>query len=182
MNSAAVVPHLDLELRPSYLSLSYTTASEPLLVWEVLAISASHEVTWVLVQSESRLRGKFISSSVRAFQRAEIRSYSRAPLPRSRSYFILTFDQRFRFGSEPNQPEPSHCSHFARVSVSLSTVTLTSSSPPSLSPSHTGDRPAHKMSLARTINYIRKEGIKKFWRDLNYIGDAKSGRLVGVDR
>lgn len=38
------------------------------------------------------------------------------------------------------------------------------------------------MSLARTINYIRKEGIKKFWRDLNYIGDAKSGTLVGIDR
>lgn len=38
------------------------------------------------------------------------------------------------------------------------------------------------MSLARTVNYIRKEGLRKFWRDLNYIGDAKSGRLVGVDR
>ncbi|CBQ69154.1 related to nadh-ubiquinone oxidoreductase subunit b17.2 [Sporisorium reilianum SRZ2] len=38
------------------------------------------------------------------------------------------------------------------------------------------------MSLARTINYIRREGLRKFWRDLNYIGDAKSGRLVGIDR
>ncbi len=38
------------------------------------------------------------------------------------------------------------------------------------------------MSLARTINAIRKDGIKKFWRDLNYIGDAKTGRLVGIDR
>lgn len=38
------------------------------------------------------------------------------------------------------------------------------------------------MSLARTIAAIRKDGIKKFWRDLNYIGDAKTGRLVGTDR
>lgn len=42
--------------------------------------------------------------------------------------------------------------------------------------------PITTMSLARTINYIRKEGLRKFWRDINYIGDAKSGRLVGVDR
>lgn len=38
------------------------------------------------------------------------------------------------------------------------------------------------MSLARTINYIRKEGLAKFFRDISYIGDAKSGRLVGTDR
>ncbi|EPQ27672.1 uncharacterized protein PFL1_04810 [Pseudozyma flocculosa PF-1] len=38
------------------------------------------------------------------------------------------------------------------------------------------------MSLARTINYIRQVGLKRYWRDLNYIGDAKAGRLVGTDR
>ncbi|KAN0064134.1 hypothetical protein ACQY0O_003301 [Thecaphora frezii] len=38
------------------------------------------------------------------------------------------------------------------------------------------------MSLARTINYIRQVGFKRYWRDLNYIGDAKAGRLVGTDR
>lgn len=38
------------------------------------------------------------------------------------------------------------------------------------------------MSLPRTISHIRKSGLKKFWRDLNYIGDAKAGTLVGTDR
>lgn len=37
------------------------------------------------------------------------------------------------------------------------------------------------MSLARTIKHIRQAGLKKFWRDLQYIGDAKAGTLVGVD-
>ncbi|CEH14449.1 NADH:ubiquinone oxidoreductase, B17.2 subunit [Ceraceosorus bombacis] len=38
------------------------------------------------------------------------------------------------------------------------------------------------MSLARTIANARKAGLSKFWRDLQYIGDAKAGTLVGIDR
>jgi len=38
------------------------------------------------------------------------------------------------------------------------------------------------MSLPRTIKNIRASGFKKFWRDLNYIGDAKAGTLVGIDK
>ncbi|WFD32700.1 hypothetical protein MSPP1_003750 [Malassezia sp. CBS 17886] len=37
------------------------------------------------------------------------------------------------------------------------------------------------MSLQRTVNHIRSGGLAKFWRDLQYIGDAKWGRMVGVD-
>lgn len=38
------------------------------------------------------------------------------------------------------------------------------------------------MSLARTLRNIRKGGIKQYWHNLNYIGDAKVGTLVGTDR
>ena len=38
------------------------------------------------------------------------------------------------------------------------------------------------MSLARTINHIRNGGFAKYWRDMQYIGDAKWGRMVGLDR
>ena len=38
------------------------------------------------------------------------------------------------------------------------------------------------MSLYRTIDYIRKGGFAKYWRDMQYIGDAKWGRMVGMDR
>lgn len=38
------------------------------------------------------------------------------------------------------------------------------------------------MSLQRTINYIQKGGFAKYWRDMQYIGDAKWGRMVGIDR
>lgn len=38
------------------------------------------------------------------------------------------------------------------------------------------------MSLQRTIDYIRKGGFAKYWRDMQYIGDAKWGKMVGVDR
>ncbi|UZJ53829.1 hypothetical protein CBS101457_003149 [Exobasidium rhododendri] len=37
------------------------------------------------------------------------------------------------------------------------------------------------MSLPRTIRHIRQAGWKKFWHDLNYIGDAKAGTLMGTD-
>lgn len=38
------------------------------------------------------------------------------------------------------------------------------------------------MSLARTINHIKNGGFAKYWRDMQYIGDAKWGRMVGIDR
>ena len=38
------------------------------------------------------------------------------------------------------------------------------------------------MSLFRTIDYIRKGGFAKYWRDMQYIGDAKWGTFVGFDR
>ncbi|KDQ64931.1 hypothetical protein JAAARDRAFT_28591 [Jaapia argillacea MUCL 33604] len=38
------------------------------------------------------------------------------------------------------------------------------------------------MSLARTLRHIQRAGIKQWWHDLNYIGDAKFGRLIGQDQ
>ncbi|KAI3613306.1 hypothetical protein CBS9595_004139 [Malassezia furfur] len=37
------------------------------------------------------------------------------------------------------------------------------------------------MSIARTVDYIRKGGFAKYWRDMQYIDDAKWGRMVGID-
>ncbi|KIO29985.1 hypothetical protein M407DRAFT_242352 [Tulasnella calospora MUT 4182] len=37
-------------------------------------------------------------------------------------------------------------------------------------------------SLARTIRSLRRVGIREWWRQLQYIGDAKSGRFVGMDQ
>jgi len=37
------------------------------------------------------------------------------------------------------------------------------------------------MSLYRTINNIRRSGLKEWWRQMQYIGDAKYGRHVGTD-
>ncbi|PWN90997.1 NDUFA12-domain-containing protein [Acaromyces ingoldii] len=37
------------------------------------------------------------------------------------------------------------------------------------------------MSLARQIRNARVAGLKKYWRDLQYIGDAKAGTFVGAD-
>jgi len=37
-------------------------------------------------------------------------------------------------------------------------------------------------SLQRTIRSIYRVGVKEWWRQLQYIGDAKSGRLVGTDQ
>lgn len=42
--------------------------------------------------------------------------------------------------------------------------------------------PLASMSLIRQIQNIRKAGFKQYWRDLQYIGTAKAGTLVGVDR
>lgn len=38
------------------------------------------------------------------------------------------------------------------------------------------------MSIARTVDYIRKGGLAKYWRDMQYIDDAKWGKMVGIDR
>lgn len=38
------------------------------------------------------------------------------------------------------------------------------------------------MSLQRTLKYIKQGGFSKYWRDMQYIGDAKWGRMVGIDR
>lgn len=38
------------------------------------------------------------------------------------------------------------------------------------------------VSLARYIRHIRQTGIRAWWRNMQYIGDAKSGRMVGADQ
>jgi len=38
------------------------------------------------------------------------------------------------------------------------------------------------VSLLRTLRSIRRVGIKEWFHQLQTIGDAKSGRLVGVDQ
>jgi hypothetical protein len=38
------------------------------------------------------------------------------------------------------------------------------------------------VSLVRTLRSIRRVGLREWWRQMQYIGDAKSGRLVGSDQ
>ena len=38
------------------------------------------------------------------------------------------------------------------------------------------------VSLARTIRSIRRVGIKEWWHQMQYIGDAKSGTFKGKDQ
>ena len=38
------------------------------------------------------------------------------------------------------------------------------------------------VSLYRTINNIRRAGLREWWRQMQYIGDAKFGRHVGTDQ
>ncbi|TFL05548.1 NDUFA12-domain-containing protein [Pterulicium gracile] len=38
------------------------------------------------------------------------------------------------------------------------------------------------VSLWRTVRSIQRTGLKEWWRQMQYIGDAKSGRLVGTDQ
>jgi hypothetical protein len=38
------------------------------------------------------------------------------------------------------------------------------------------------MSVARTIRSIWRVGPREYWRQLQYIGDAKSGEHIGTDR
>ncbi|KAG8923164.1 hypothetical protein FRC02_011325 [Tulasnella sp. 418] len=37
-------------------------------------------------------------------------------------------------------------------------------------------------SLWRTVRSFRRVGFREWWKQLNYIGDAKSGRFVGMDQ
>jgi NADH dehydrogenase (ubiquinone) 1 alpha subcomplex subunit 12 len=38
------------------------------------------------------------------------------------------------------------------------------------------------VSLLRTLRSIRRVGLREWWRQMQYIGDAKSGRFVGRDQ
>ncbi|TFK29258.1 NDUFA12-domain-containing protein [Coprinopsis marcescibilis] len=38
------------------------------------------------------------------------------------------------------------------------------------------------MSLWRTVRNLQRVGVREWWRQLQYIGDAKSGTLVGADQ
>ncbi|KAG8221377.1 NDUFA12-domain-containing protein [Butyriboletus roseoflavus] len=38
------------------------------------------------------------------------------------------------------------------------------------------------VSLARYIRNIRRTGIKQWWHQMQYIGDAKAGTIVGTDQ
>ncbi|KAJ3998616.1 NDUFA12-domain-containing protein [Lentinula boryana] len=38
------------------------------------------------------------------------------------------------------------------------------------------------VSLHRTIRNMRRVGLREWWRQMQYIGDAKSGVLVGTDQ
>ena len=38
------------------------------------------------------------------------------------------------------------------------------------------------MSLYRTIRSIQRVGLRDWWRQMQYIGDAKSGTFVGADQ
>jgi len=37
------------------------------------------------------------------------------------------------------------------------------------------------VSIIRYVRNIRRIGIKQWWHQMQYIGDAKAGTLVGVD-
>jgi hypothetical protein len=38
------------------------------------------------------------------------------------------------------------------------------------------------VSLYRTIRSIQRVGLREWWRQMQYIGDAKSGTFVGADQ
>jgi len=38
------------------------------------------------------------------------------------------------------------------------------------------------VSLARTFRNIRRVGFQEWWRQMQYIGDAKAGSLIGKDQ
>ena len=41
--------------------------------------------------------------------------------------------------------------------------------------------PRAMVSVARTIRSFRRVGFREWWRQLQYIGDAKSGTYIGAD-
>lgn len=38
------------------------------------------------------------------------------------------------------------------------------------------------VSLHRTLRNMRRVGLREWWRQMQYIGDAKAGVLVGKDQ
>ena len=38
------------------------------------------------------------------------------------------------------------------------------------------------VGIIRYIRHIRRSGLKQWWRDMQYIGDAKYGALKGTDQ
>lgn len=42
--------------------------------------------------------------------------------------------------------------------------------------------PHRMVSLLRTLRSVRRVGLREWWRQMQYIGDAKSGRFVGKDQ
>jgi NADH dehydrogenase (ubiquinone) 1 alpha subcomplex subunit 12 len=38
------------------------------------------------------------------------------------------------------------------------------------------------VSFYRTVRSIYRVGLREWWRQMQYIGDAKSGRFVGADQ
>lgn len=38
------------------------------------------------------------------------------------------------------------------------------------------------VSIVRYIRNIRRTGIKQWWHQMQYIGDAKAGTLIGTDQ
>ncbi len=38
------------------------------------------------------------------------------------------------------------------------------------------------VSLLRTLRSARRVGLKEWWRQMQYIGDAKSGTYIGKDQ
>lgn len=44
------------------------------------------------------------------------------------------------------------------------------------------DHTTAMVSFLRTVRSVRRVGLKEWWRQMQYIGDAKSGRFVGQDQ
>ena len=47
---------------------------------------------------------------------------------------------------------------------------------------HTLSSNTTMVSIVRYVRNIRRIGIKQWWHQMQYIGDAKAGTLVGVDQ
>src|SRR5260221_1112040 len=97
-----------------------------------------------------------------------------APLQQT-SQFVLVSGCNgncFIYGSLTVHSLFTHCS--------LTRQTITAGCPPCESEFI---RPLTVMvSLARTFRNIRRVGFQEWWRQMQYIGDAKAGSLVGKDQ